>query len=155
MDWSAVFAETFSSSYSVLLRLTLVIVPLLIIIECLKDIGWLEKIAAHSHGITKLLGLPKESAIGIIVGLFAGIVFSSAVIMQVQEEAKMTKTQVNVLYMFIGICHGAFEETAMFSTVGANGFILFASRLSAALLFTFLYIRVMKLASKRPSGARG
>jgi spore maturation protein SpmB len=155
MDWSKVFVETIGASYSIIFRITLVIVPLLIIIECLKDIGWMERIAAHSHGITKFLSLPGESAIGLIVGLFTGIVFGSGVIMQVQEEAQMTKTQINVLFLFIGICHGIIEETVVFTAVGANGFILFVSRLSAALLFTFLYMWVMKLASRHTIGARG
>ena len=57
MDWSKVFVETFSSSYSIILKITLIVVPLLILIECLKDIGWLEKMAARSQGVTRLLGL--------------------------------------------------------------------------------------------------
>ncbi|NLO24651.1 MAG: nucleoside recognition protein [Clostridiales bacterium] len=144
MDWSRVFIETFESRYSTILRITLIVIPLLILIECLKDIGWLEKIAAHSHGITKFLGLPGESAIGLIVGLFTGIVFGSGVIMQIQQEAQMTKTQMNVLFLFIGICHGIIEETAVFTAVGANGFILFTSRLAAAVVFTFAYMWIMR-----------
>jgi hypothetical protein len=145
MDWSKVFMETFSSSYSIIIRITLIIVPLLILIECLKDIGWLEKIAARSQGVTRFFGLPGESAIGLIVGFFTGIVFGSGVIIQIQEEAKMTKTQINTLFLFIGICHGVIEETVVFTSMGANGLILFSSRFAAALIFTFLYRWVQKI----------
>ena len=151
MDWSKVFVETFSSSYFIIIRITLIIVPLLILIECLKDIGWLEKIAAHSQGVTRLLGLPGETAIGLIVGFFTGIVFGSGVIMQIQEEAKMTKTQLNTLFLFIGICHGVIEETIVFTSMGANGFILLASRFAAALIFTFLYMWGQKIRGSKDS----
>ena len=151
MDWSRVFVETFNSSYSTILRITLIVIPLLILIECLKDMGWLEKIATRSHGITKLFGLPGESAIGLIVGLFTGIVFGSGVIMQVQEEAKMTKTQMNVLFLFIGICHGIIEETVVFTAVGANGFVVFTSRLAAAIVFTFAYMWITRAVNRRTS----
>lgn len=154
MDWSKVFIETFDASCSIILKIILIVVPLLILVECLKDIGWLEKIAARSRCITRLFGLPGESAIGLIVGFFTGIVFGSGVIMQVQEEAKMSRMQLNVLFIFIGICHGIIEETIVFTAIGANGLILFISRLSAALIFTFLYIGVMKMVSGYNTGVK-
>ncbi len=154
MDWSKVFIETFQSSYSIILKITFIVIPLLILIECLKDIGWLEKIAAHSHNVTRFFGLPGESAIGLIIGLFVGIVFGSGVIMQVRKEAEMTKAQINVLFLFIGICHGVIEETIVFTAVGANGLILLTSRFLAALIFTFLYIGIIKLTSGYDIGAK-
>ncbi len=152
MDWTKVFLETFNASYSTILKITLVVIPLLICMECLKDMGWLEKISARSQSITRLLGLPGESAFGLIVGLFTGIVFGSGVIMQIQEEAKMTKTQINVLFLFIGICHGVIEETILFTAIGANGMIILFSRLTAALVFTFAYIRIAKWMSRYSAG---
>lgn len=154
MDWTKVLMETYEASYSIILKIVLIVVPLLILIECLKDIGWLEKIAARSRSITGFFGLPGESAIGLIIGLFTGIVFGSGVIMQVQEEANMTKAQLNVLFLFIGICHGIIEETIVFTAVGANWLIIFIARFSAALIFTFLYIGVMKLTSGYSLGVK-
>jgi spore maturation protein SpmB len=148
MDWSKVLLETLSSSYSTILRIVLVIIPLLIAIECLKDIGWLEKIADHSHSFTKFLGLPGESAIGLIIGVFTGIVLGSGVIMQIQEDANMTKTQINVLFLFVGICHGVVEETIVFTAIGANGLVIVGSRIAAALLFTFSYIWITKIVDR-------
>ena len=52
----------------------------------------------------------------------------------------MTKTQVNTLFLFIGICHGVIEETIVFTSIGANGLIILASRFTAALIFTFVHV---------------
>ena len=63
----------------------------------------------------------------------------------------MTKTQINTLFLFIGICHGVIEETVVFTSMGANGLILFTSRFAAALIFTFLYIWVQKIRGSKGS----
>jgi spore maturation protein SpmB len=148
MDWTKVLIETFSGSFSIITKLTLIILPLLIAIECLKDLGWMDKIALHCQGITKIFGLPGESAIGLTIGLFTGIVFGSGVILQIQQEANMTRTQMNVLFIFIGICHAVIEETVVFTAIGANGFVIMSSRLIAAFVFTFIYMQIARLMSR-------
>ncbi len=152
MDWSKVFLETLISSYSTISRIVLIFIPLIVLIECMKDMGWLNKIADRSHGFTRLLGLPGESAIGLIVGIFTGVVLSSGVIMEIQQEINMTKTQMNVLFLFIGICHGIIEETVVFTSIGVNGLVILASRLAVALVAAFLYIRITRTIARFSAG---
>ncbi|HYF84230.1 MAG TPA: nucleoside recognition domain-containing protein [Clostridia bacterium] len=140
MDWTKVLLETLSVSYSTILKMTFIIIPLLIAIECLKDMGWLEKISARFRGVTKLLRLPGEAALGLIVALFVGLLFGSGVIMQINEEVKMTRTQMNILFAFVGICHAVIEETILFTAIGANGAIILLSRILSSLLFGFMFI---------------
>jgi spore maturation protein SpmB len=148
MDWTKVFIETFNGSYSVISKITLIIFPLLIAIECLKDLGWMDRVAAKCRGITKVFDLPGEAAIGLTVGCLIGIVLGSGVIMQIQQETNMTKTQMNVLFLFIGICHAVIEETIVFTALGANGIAILTSRLIAAFTFTLIYIRIAKLMAR-------
>ncbi len=140
MDWLKVLLETISVSYSTILKMTFIIIPLLIAIECLKDMGWLEKISARSQGVTKVLRLPGEAALGLIVAFFVGLLFGSGVIMQITKEVKMTRTQLNILFTFIGICHAVIEETIIFTAIGANGFVVSLGRVLSSLLFGFIFI---------------
>lgn len=140
MDWTKVILETISASYSTILKMTLIIIPLLIAIECLKDMGWLEKISYRFQGVTKFLRLPGEAAIGLIVGLFIGLLLGSGVIMQINEDIKMTRTQMNILFVFIGICHAMIEETILFTAIGANGAVVLLGRVLTSLLFGFMFI---------------
>ncbi|HYE83583.1 MAG TPA: nucleoside recognition domain-containing protein [Clostridia bacterium] len=140
MDWIKALLETFHVSYSTILKMVFVIFPLLIAIECLKDMGWLEKIASKSQGITRFLRLPGEAALGLIVGFFFGVIFGSGVIMQITEEVKMTRNQINTMFAFIGICHAVIEETIFFTAIGANGAVILAGRILTSLLFGFMYI---------------
>ena len=114
MGWSRVFIETFESSYSTILRITLIVIPLLILIECLKDIGWLKNSCPFPryYKVFRLTGRIRNWAYS---RAFYRYSFRLGVIMQIQQEAQMTKTQMNVLFLFIGICHGIIEETAVFT----------------------------------------
>jgi len=143
MAWSNVLVDTLKVSYSIVLKMVCIMVPMLIFIECLKDMGFIEKIASGFKGVARLFRLPGEAALGVIVGLFAGLVLGSGVIIQLTEEVKMSKTQINTMFIFIGICHSIIEETVIFIAIGANVAYILLSRLLFALVFCFLYIWIM------------
>jgi len=148
MDWMKIMLETINESLSSLLTVTYIVVPILIAIECLKDIGWLEKLSARCEGFTKFLRLPGESALGLTVGILIGLTFGSGVILKIKEDVKMTKTQLNVLFIFVGICHAIVEETALFTAVGAYGAVLVMTRILVAIVFCFSYIGIVKWSEK-------
>lgn len=142
MAWSNVFLETFEVSYSTVLKMIYIMVPIFISIECLKDMGFMEVIAIKFKGVARLFGLPGEAAIGVIVGLMAGLVTGSGVITQLTEEVKMSKIQINTLFILIGICHSIIEETVLFVAIGANVAYILLSRVLMALVFSFAYIGI-------------
>lgn len=140
MDWARVFMETISVSFSTIFKMTLVIIPLIIAIECMKDMGWLERISLRLRGVTRLLRLPGEAALGMMVGFLVGLIFGSGVIMKTTEEVKMTRTQLNTMFVFIGICHAVIEETVIFTAIGANAVVVLLGRVLTSLLFGFGYL---------------
>jgi len=75
MNWAGVFLETFEVSFSTIFKMTVIIVPLLIGIEYLKEIGWMEKLSAKLRKVSKLIELPGEAALGMIVAYSVGLVF--------------------------------------------------------------------------------
>jgi hypothetical protein len=144
MNWTGVFMETFEVSFSTILKMTIIIVPLLIVIEYLKEIGWMEKLSSKLRKVTEIIGLPGEAAFGMIVAFSIGLVFGSGVIIRMRKEVEMTRKQVNTMFIFIGMCHAVIEETIIFTAVGANGIIVLVSRVLTSLLFGFLYVWITK-----------
>ena len=144
MNWAGVFMETFEVSFSTILKMTIIIVPLLIGIEYLKEIGWMEKLSAKLRKVSELIGLPGEAAFGMIVAYSVGLVFGSGVIIQMKKEVEMTRKQINTMFIFIGMCHAVLEETIIFTAVGANGIIVLVSRVLASFLFGLLYVWIAK-----------
>jgi hypothetical protein len=104
--------------------------------------GWMGKISEKLGGITKLLRLPGEASIGLIVGFLVGLLFGSGVIMQINEEIRMTRYQLNVFFVLIGICHAIIEETILFTAIGANGAVVLLGRFISAVVFTFAFIKI-------------
>ena len=136
--------ETFEVSFSTILKMTIIIVPLLIGIEYLKEIGWMEKLSAKLRKVSKLIELPGEAALGMIVAYSVGLVFGSGVIIRIKKEVEMTRKQINTMFIFIGMCHAVVEETIIFTAVGANGIIVLVSRVLASFLFGLLYVWIAK-----------
>lgn len=143
MDWSNILLDTFKVSYSTVLKMVYIMVPAFIAIECLKDMGFMEKIAAMFKGVTRFFRLPGEASIGVIAGIFVGLILGSGVIMQLTEEVKMSNTQINTMFILVGICHAIIEETVLFAAIGANAFYILLSRMLMALVFCFMYIGIM------------
>lgn len=139
MNWAEVFMETFEISFSTIFKMTVIVVPLLIGIEYLKEIGWMEKLSVKLRKVSELIGLPGEAAFGMIVVYFIGLVFGSGVIIRMKKEVGMTRKQLNTMFIFIGMCHAVVEETIVFTAVGANGVIVMVSRVLASFLFGLLY----------------
>ena len=144
MNWAGVFLETFEVSFSTIFKMTVIIVPLLIGIEYLKEIGWMEKLSAKLRKVSKLIELPGEAALGMIVAYSVGLVFGSGVIIRIKKEVEMTRKQINTMFIFIGMCHAVVEETIIFTAVGANGVIVMVSRVLASFLFGLLYVWIAK-----------
>ena len=142
MDWTKVLLETASVSYSTIIKMIFIVIPLLIAIECLKDLGLMDRISEKLSGVTKLLKLPGEASIGLIVGFLVGLLFGSGVIMQINEEVKMSRYQLNVFFILIGICHAIIEETILFTAIGANGAVVLLSRFVSAVIFTYAFIQI-------------
>ena len=144
MNWAGVFLETFEVSFSTIFKMTVIIVPLLIGIEYLKEIGWMEKLSVKLRKVSELIGLPGEAAFGMIVVYIIGLVFGSGVIIRMKKEVEMTRKQINTMFIFIGMCHAVVEETIIFTAVGANGIIVLVSRVLASFLFGLLYVWIAK-----------
>lgn len=143
MAWSNILLDTFKVSCSTVLKMIYIMVPVFIAIECLKDMGFMEKIAAIFKGVTRFFRLPGEASLGVIAGILVGLIIGSGVIMQLTEDVNMSKAQTNTIFILVGICHAIIEETVLFAAIGANAFYILLSRTLMALVFCFLYIGIM------------
>ena len=85
--------------------------------------------------------MSQESAFPLLIGLTFGLSYGAGVIIQSSKEGNLSKKDLVLLIVFLASCHAIFEDTLIFVAVGANGWILFAARLFAAILVTYLISR--------------
>lgn len=104
------------------------LVFLFIVIQLLKDSGWLEKASSKLKPLLAPLRLPNDAGLPVLAGLAVGLTYGAGVILQTAEEGRLTRNELTVACVFLGICHAVIEETILFSAIGVNGMFLVAIR---------------------------
>ena len=68
---------------------------------------------------------------------FFGIVFGSGVIISCANDGTLTKRDLILVLVFLGICHSIIEDTLIFAALGAHWWVLISCRFVLAALATF------------------
>lgn len=131
------------------------LLPLFVLIQLLKDSGWLEKASRWMAPILRPLRLPGAAGLPMVAGLTIGLTYGAGVIIQSAEEGKLSRDQLTVMTVFLGICHALIEETILFTAVGANGLLLITIRFGVAALFAWGLARFILVAPVEASVAPG
>lgn len=118
-----------------------IIIPLMIIIEILKDLKVLEKLATVIKPVTDFFTMNEKSAVSMIVGLFIGILYGAGVIMQSVKDENLDKRSVLLVCIFLSLCHAIVEDTIIFKATGAYLIPIITCRVIAATSLTFIYSR--------------
>ncbi|UMZ74666.1 nucleoside recognition domain-containing protein [Natranaerofaba carboxydovora] len=145
MNWLEMLQDAVSSSFFSMLQITLIVIPLLVVTEFLKEGGLLNKISRLFEPFTNKLNLSKEAAFPIVIAWTVGLQYGAGIVMQVGKEGNLTTKELTITGIFIGIAHSLIEETILFSGIGGNPFILFFSRFFAGLIFTYIFLLQLKL----------
>lgn len=136
MDYIQYFKESFLGSADSVLSLAKIIIPLMIVMEVLKDLNILDKLTKIFAPMTKLLGLSSKATFPLIVGLFLGLSYGAGIIIKSAKDYKLSKKDLYLIIIFLILCHAVIEDTLIFSAIGANGWMLLAIRLAIAMILT-------------------
>lgn len=124
-----------------ILQLSLIIIPLMIVMQVLKDYQWLDRLTGALRPLGDKMGIRKEGLFPLLVGILFGISYGSGVILQSVESGEMDEKDRLLVAVFLVLCHAVFEDTLVFAAVGANGFILLGTRILAAFIITVIFSR--------------
>ena len=137
MDWPHIIGEILTNSVRITLLLTAIIIPLMVGLALLKDSHLLDRAAGFLQPVMKGLRLSNNAAYPLLAGLFLGIVFGSGVIISFARDGSLTKRDLVLVLVFLGICHSIIEDTVVFIALGANGWVLIGVRFFLAALTAF------------------
>jgi len=144
MDWPFIFQEILTNSLRITLLLTGIIVPLMVGLALLKDSRLLDRAARFLQPVMKRLKLSNNAAYPLLAGLFLGIIFGSGVILSFARDGSLTKRDLMLVLVFLGICHSIIEDTVVFIALGANGWVLIGARFLLAALAAFAVSLLMR-----------
>lgn len=117
------------------------LILLFIGIQILKDTGWLTRAARYMAPVLRPLRLPGEAGLPMAAGLGIGLTYGAGILVQTAREGRLSRDELTVMCVFLGICHAIFEETVLFAAAGANGLLLLAIRMGTASVAGWLAAR--------------
>jgi len=130
--------EAVFGSVSTIFKIAIIVIPLMVAMQLLKDYKILDRFADTLRPITDFFGMSKEASFPLLIGLVFGISYGAGAIVQSSREGSLTKRDITLVVLFLVNCHAVIEDTLVFVAVGANGFILLGSRLLAAVILTYV-----------------
>ncbi|MEO0071601.1 MAG: nucleoside recognition domain-containing protein [candidate division WOR-3 bacterium] len=125
-------------------KMVLVLVGIFILLELARRYGVLEKVLRGLKRVIGFMGYSDEAGMPWLAGNVFGIVFGAGLIVESVKESRLTPKQVTLVATFLSLCHGLFEDTAIFLVLGANFFWIVVPRIVLAVLVTWILNRLLE-----------
>lgn len=122
-----------------LIKILIIIMAVMIALECLKSLGWMEYLLNFSQPVMKILGLSHRTALLWVTAVVFGLMYGGAVIIEEAKKGGLTKEELERLHISIGTNHSMVEEPALWLALGLNGFWLWVPRLITAVAAVQIY----------------
>ena len=128
--------EGATGSLSSVLNIAKIVIPLMLVMQFLKDLKILDKLSSYMEPMAKFLGISKRSTFPLVIGLILGLAYGAGVIINSAKEGELSKRDLYLVVIFLVACHSVIEDTLIFAAIGANGWLLLGTRLIIAIVLT-------------------
>ncbi|MCA1055373.1 hypothetical protein LCM10_10285 [Rossellomorea aquimaris] len=120
------------------LQLALIVIPLMVIIQIMRDLGWMEVFTRWMAPFTKALGMNANTSATMVAGLVIGLAYGAGVMIQAVKEDGVSKKDVTIAFIFLVACHAVVEDTLIFVPLGIPVLPLLIIRLVTAVVLTMI-----------------
>ncbi len=131
-----------------LIKIFGIIMVIMIILESLKSLGWIEYLLRFFKPVMGILGLSDRTAMMWVAAALFGLVFGGAVIVEESKKGVLTKEELERLHISVGINHAIVEDPALFVVLGLNAFWMWVPRLVIAIIVVQTYCAIKYLKNK-------
>ena len=119
-------------------QLALIVIPLMVIIQFLKERNYLQKLSNAIAPFTKVIGVQPNASLTLVAGLVMGLAFGAGVMIQAVQEDGVSKKDATLAFIFLIACHAIVEDTLIFIPLGIPILPLFLIRISTAFILTIV-----------------
>jgi hypothetical protein len=137
LDWQVILQEIVTNGVRIAVLVPAIIIPLMVVLALLTDSRLLDRGVGFIQPLMQRLNLSNRVAFPLLAGLFLGIVFGSGVIISFANDGTLTKRDLILVLVFLGICHSIIEDTLIFAALGANWWVMISCRFVLAALAAF------------------
>lgn len=155
--WFEIVIHGLQTAVVAIAQLALIVIPLMIIMQFLREMGWLTKLSQIFAPFTKALGMKENTSMTMVAGLTIGLAYGAGVMIQAVKEDEVEKKDMMLALIFLVSCHAVVEDTLVFIPLGIPVWPLLVIRLVTAILLTmivaFIWKRVDKNKNRRKEPA--
>lgn len=127
-----------------IMQLAMIVIPLMIVIQILKDLQWLNKFSKTMAPVTKTLGMQENTSTTMAAGLLFGLAYGAGVMIQAVKEDGVSKKDITLAFIFLMACHAVVEDTLIFLPLGIPIVPLFLIRIGVAIVLTLIVGTIWK-----------
>ncbi|OIJ21017.1 hypothetical protein BKP45_07440 [Anaerobacillus alkalidiazotrophicus] len=147
--WGAIIYQGLESATLGIFQLALIVIPIMIAIQIMKDLQWLNWFSKAMSPFTKMLGMKENTSTTLAAGLVFGLAYGAGVMMQAVKEDGVKKKDLYLAFIFLVACHAVVEDTLLFIPLGIPIWPLFLVRLVTAIILTMLVAFVWNRMEKK------
>ncbi len=136
--WAAILLDALHKAGLGILQLAIIVIPLMVVIQFLKDLNWLAVFSKWMAPVTRALGMKENTSTTLAAGLLFGLAFGAGVMIQAVKEDGVSKKDVTIAFIFLVACHAVVEDTLIFVPLGIPVLPLLLIRLGVAILLTLI-----------------
>ncbi|WHY85368.1 nucleoside recognition domain-containing protein [Neobacillus novalis] len=141
---AAILLEAVQKAGLGIFQLAMIVIPLMVVIQILKDLQWLTKFSKMMSPVTKTLGMKENTSTTMAAGLLFGLAYGAGVMIQAVKEDGVSKKDITLAFIFLMACHAVVEDTLIFLPLGIPVWPLFLIRLGVAIVLTLVVGMIWK-----------
>ncbi|PID20933.1 hypothetical protein CSV61_11945 [Sporosarcina sp. P3] len=118
------------------LQLAMIVIPLMLFVQYVKDRNYLERFSTSLAPFTKMIGVKPNASMTLVAGLLIGLAYGAGVMIQAVQEDGVSKRDITLAFIFLMACHAVIEDTLLFLPLGIPIWPLLIIRLVTAIALT-------------------
>ncbi|OED31322.1 hypothetical protein BHE17_01540 [Planococcus maritimus] len=134
--WLGIFLLGLEKASFGVLQLAMIVIPLMLMIQILKDRQYLQKISNMMGPLTRLIGVEKNTSLTLASGLIFSLAMGAGVMIQAVQEDGVSRKDATLAFIFLVACHAVVEDTLIFIPLGIPIWPLLLIRVITALALT-------------------
>ncbi|WP_170008177.1 nucleoside recognition domain-containing protein [Bacillus fonticola] len=147
--WGAIVLEAIWSATVGILQLAIIVIPLMVAIQVIKDRGGLTVFSRWMAPVTRALGMQPNTSTTMAAGLVFGLAYGAGVMIQAVKEDGVSKKDATLAFIFLVACHAVVEDTLIFIPLGIPVWPLLLIRLGVAVILTLVVATIWNRRQKR------
>ncbi|MBE1554893.1 nucleoside recognition domain-containing protein [Sporosarcina limicola] len=126
------------------LQLALIVIPLMIVVQLLKDRNYLQRFSEKLGPFTKVIGVQSNASMTLVAGLVIGLAYGAGIMIQAVHEHGVSKKDATLAFIFLVACHAVIEDTLLFVPLGIPVLPLLIIRVITAFVLTIIVAFIWK-----------